>query len=112
MKERKLRQPPVSMAQAFVNGKIQPGKVEVSLKPTCPYCRRTQELLSLLPFKQGHLEFVHIIATGDSNKIQDYLQQLMGARMVPLVFISKESLPGGRTWGYLTPAAATVCLKF
>ncbi|XP_047640288.1 glutaredoxin-1-like [Phacochoerus africanus] len=82
------------MAQAFVNGKIQPGKVEVSLKPTCPYCRRTQELLSLLPFKQGHLEFVHIIATGDSNKIQDYLQQLMGARMVPLVFISKECVGG------------------
>ncbi|EPY73385.1 glutaredoxin (thioltransferase)-like protein [Camelus ferus] len=68
------------MAQAFVNSKIQPGKVVVFIKPTCPYCRRTQELLSQLPFKQGLLEFVDITATGDTNEIQDYLQQLTGAR--------------------------------
>ena len=73
-----------SMAQAFVNSKIQPGKVVVFIKPTCPYCRKTQELLSQLPFKQGLLEFVDITAAGNISEIQDYLQQLTGARTVSL----------------------------
>uniref|UniRef100_A0A8C2RMZ2 Glutaredoxin domain-containing protein n=1 Tax=Capra hircus TaxID=9925 RepID=A0A8C2RMZ2_CAPHI len=60
------------------------------INPTCPYCRRTQKLVSQLPFKQGLLEFVDITANGDTNEIQDYLQQLTGARTVPRVFISKE----------------------
>ncbi|XP_021795253.1 glutaredoxin-1 isoform X2 [Papio anubis] len=68
------------MAQEFVNGKIQPGKVVVFIKPTCPYCRRAQEILSQLPIKQGLLEFVDITATNHTNEIQDYLQQLTGAR--------------------------------
>ena len=88
------------MAQAFMNSKIQSGKVVVFIKPTCPYCRRTQELLSQLPFKQGLLEFVGIQilyligAIGDTTEIQDYLQQLTGARTVPRVFIRKECIGG------------------
>uniref|UniRef100_A0A8C2RTT2 Glutaredoxin domain-containing protein n=1 Tax=Capra hircus TaxID=9925 RepID=A0A8C2RTT2_CAPHI len=58
------------------------------INPTCPYCRRTQKLVSQLPFKQGLLEFVDITANGDTNEIQDYLQQLTGARTVPRVFIT------------------------
>ncbi|XP_055285411.1 glutaredoxin-1 [Moschus berezovskii] len=84
----------VSMAQAFVNSKIQPGKVVVFIKPTCPYCKKTQELLSQLPFKQGLLEFVDITANGDTSEIQDYLQQLTGARTVPRVFIGEECIGG------------------
>ena len=86
--------PPVSMAQASVNSKVQPGKVVVFIKPTCPFCRKTQKLLSQLPFKEGLLEFVNITATRDSSKIQDYLQQLMGARTVSRVFIGKECIGG------------------
>ncbi|XP_040108140.1 glutaredoxin-1-like [Oryx dammah] len=82
------------MAQAFVKSKIQSGKVVVFIKPTCPYCRRTQELLSQLPFKQGLLEFVDITANSDTNEIQDYLQQLTEARTVPRVFIGKECIGG------------------
>lgn len=85
---------PVSMAQEFVNGKIQCGKVVVFIKPTCPYCRKTQEILSQLPFKQGLLEFVDITATNNTNAIQDYLQQLTGARTVPRVFIGKDCIGG------------------
>ena len=87
-------QPPVSMTQTFVNRKIQPGKVVVFIKPICPYCRKTQELLSQLPFKEGLLEFVNITATSYTNEIQDYLQLLTGARTVPQVFISKECIGG------------------
>ncbi|ELR53865.1 hypothetical protein M91_17305 [Bos mutus] len=82
------------MAQAFVNSKIQPGKVVVFIKPTCPFCRKTQELLSQLPFKQGLLEFVGITAAGNTSEIQDYLQQLTGARTVPQVFIGQECIGG------------------
>uniref|UniRef100_A0A4X1SP07 Glutaredoxin-1 n=1 Tax=Sus scrofa TaxID=9823 RepID=A0A4X1SP07_PIG len=88
------KSPPVSMAQAFVNSKMQPGKVVVFIKPTCPYCRKTQELLSQLPFKEGLLEFVDITTTSDTNEIQDYLQHLRGAKTVPRFFISKESIGG------------------
>ena len=87
-----------SMAQAFVNSNIQSGKVVVFIRPTCPYGRGTQDLPSQLPFKQGHLESVNITANGNTNEIQDYLQQLTGARMVPRVFIGKEWIGiGGST---------------
>ncbi|XP_052015736.1 glutaredoxin-1 [Apodemus sylvaticus] len=82
------------MAQEFVNCKIQSGKVVVFIKPTCPYCRKTQEVLSQLPFKQGLLEFVDITATSNTDAIQDYLQQLTGARTVPRVFIGKDCIGG------------------
>ncbi|XP_037009739.2 glutaredoxin-1 [Artibeus jamaicensis] len=82
------------MAQEFVNSKIRPGKVVVFIKPTCPYCRQAQELLVQFPFRQGALEFVDITATRDPDKIQDYLQQLTGARTVPRVFIGEECIGG------------------
>ncbi|XP_020042128.2 glutaredoxin-1 [Castor canadensis] len=82
------------MAQEFVNAKIQPGKVVVFIKPSCPYCRKTQEILSQLPFKQGLLEFVDITATSHTSEIQDYLKQLTGARTVPRVFIGKDCIGG------------------
>lgn len=82
------------MAQAFVNGKIQSGKVVVFIKPTCPYCRKTQEILSQLPFREGFLEFVDITATSNTSEIQDYLQQLTGARTVPRVFIGRDCIGG------------------
>ncbi|XP_037693355.1 glutaredoxin-1-like [Choloepus didactylus] len=82
------------MAQEFVNSKIHPGKVVVFIKPTCPYCRKTQEILCQMPFKQGLLEFVDITGTSDTNAIQDYFQQLTGARTVPQVFIGKDCIGG------------------
>ncbi|XP_062937433.1 glutaredoxin-1-like [Cynocephalus volans] len=82
------------MAHEFVNSKIHQGKVVVFIKPTCPYCKKIQEILSQLPFKQGVLEFVNITATDDVNEIQDYLLQLTGARTVPRVFIGKNCIGG------------------
>ncbi|XP_004470710.1 glutaredoxin-1 [Dasypus novemcinctus] len=82
------------MAEEFVNSKIHPGKVVVFIKPTCPYCRKSQEILYQMPIKQGLLEFVDITATSDTNAIQAYLQQLTGARTVPRVFIGKDCIGG------------------
>nr|KAF6489523.1 glutaredoxin [Molossus molossus] len=78
----------------FVNSNIQPGKVVVFIKPTCPYCRQTKDFLSQLSFKPGALIFVDITATGDTERIQDYLQQITGARTVPRVFIGQECIGG------------------
>uniref|UniRef100_A0A2I2ZM88 Glutaredoxin-1 n=1 Tax=Gorilla gorilla gorilla TaxID=9595 RepID=A0A2I2ZM88_GORGO len=64
-----------------------PGKLVVFINPTCPYCWKTQEILSQLPIKQGLLEVV-VVA------IQDYLKQLTGARTVPRVFIGKDCTGG------------------
>lgn len=47
---------PVSVAQWFVNCKFPSGKVVVFIQPTCPYCRKTQEILSQLPFKPGLMD--------------------------------------------------------
>ncbi|XP_006885435.1 PREDICTED: glutaredoxin-1 [Elephantulus edwardii] len=82
------------MAQEFVNSKIHPGKVVVFIKPTCPYCKKTQNILNHLPFKPGLLEFVDITATPDTSAIQDYLQQLTGARTVPRVFLGNDCIGG------------------
>uniref|UniRef100_A0A2I3GGR2 Glutaredoxin-1 n=1 Tax=Nomascus leucogenys TaxID=61853 RepID=A0A2I3GGR2_NOMLE len=79
------------MAQECVNCKIQPGKVVVFIKPTCPFCRRTQKILSQLPIKQGLLEFVDFTATSHTNEIH-YLEQLTGARTGPRVFIGKDCI--------------------
>uniref|UniRef100_A0AAA9TJ71 Glutaredoxin-1 n=1 Tax=Bos taurus TaxID=9913 RepID=A0AAA9TJ71_BOVIN len=102
-----------SMAQAFVNSKIQPGKVVVFIKPTCPYCRKTQELLSQLPFKQGLLEFVDITAAGNISEIQDYLQQLTGARTyVPSVLGEDPLVPdpsGSLFWAGFFTASQPFC---
>nr|XP_035940345.1 glutaredoxin-1 isoform X1 [Halichoerus grypus] len=87
------------MAQEFVNSKIQPRKVVVFIKPACPYCRRTQELLSELPFKQGALEFVDITATSDTSKIQDYLATLTGARTLETLRFLEEGA-GARRGGH------------
>uniref|UniRef100_A0A8D2DBP2 Glutaredoxin domain-containing protein n=1 Tax=Sciurus vulgaris TaxID=55149 RepID=A0A8D2DBP2_SCIVU len=56
--------------------------------------RKTQEILSQVPFKQGLLEFVDITATSDTNEIQDYLQQLTGTRTIPWVFIGTDCIGG------------------
>ncbi|XP_049709171.1 glutaredoxin-1-like [Elephas maximus indicus] len=82
------------MAQEFVNSRIQPRKVVVFIKATCPYCRKTQEILSQLPFKQRLLEFVDITATTDTIVTQGYLQQLIGARTVPQVCMAKDCIGG------------------
>ncbi|CAD7693271.1 unnamed protein product [Nyctereutes procyonoides] len=82
------------MAQAFVSSRLQPGKVVVFVKPTCPYCRRAQELLGALPFRPGALEIVDITAAGDTGSIQDYLEKLTGARTVPRVFIGRDCIGG------------------
>lgn len=70
------------MAQEFVKAKIKGDKVVVFLKPTCPYCVRAKDVLSKYSFKSGHLELIDISGLDNMGAIQDYLQQITGARTV------------------------------
>ncbi|KAL7854063.1 hypothetical protein AOLI_G00209070 [Acnodon oligacanthus] len=83
------------MAQEFVKAKIKGDKVVVFLKPTCPYCVQARDVLAKYKFKEGHLEFIDISGRDDMGSIQDYLQQITGARTVPRVFIGEECIGGG-----------------
>ncbi|KAK3555657.1 hypothetical protein QTP86_025742, partial [Hemibagrus guttatus] len=68
------------MAQEFVQARIKGDKVVVFLKPTCPYCVLAKDLLSKYSFKPGHLEFIDISGRDNMGAIQDYFQQITGAR--------------------------------
>ncbi|TSK72111.1 Glutaredoxin-1 [Bagarius yarrelli] len=83
------------MAQEFVQAQIKGDKVVVFLKPTCSYCTLAKDVLSKYSFKSGHLEFIDISGRNNMGAIQDYLQQITGARTVPRVFIGKECIGGG-----------------
>ncbi|XP_054571029.1 glutaredoxin-1 isoform X2 [Eptesicus fuscus] len=71
---------PTCTAQEFVDSHLKPGRMVVFMKPTCSFCKRTEELLCQYPFKKESLVFVDITVTRNTEKVQDYLQHLTGAR--------------------------------
>ncbi|KAL1253257.1 hypothetical protein QQF64_017950 [Cirrhinus molitorella] len=79
----------------FVKAQIKGDKVVVFLKPSCPYCILAKDVLSKYKFKSGHLEWIDISGRSDMGSIQDYLQQITGARTVPRVFIGEQCIGGG-----------------
>uniref|UniRef100_G1PY41 Glutaredoxin domain-containing protein n=1 Tax=Myotis lucifugus TaxID=59463 RepID=G1PY41_MYOLU len=81
-------------AQEFVDSHLKPGRVAVFIKSTFPYCGQPEELLCQYPFKKESLVFVDITVTGNTERVQDYLQHLTGARRVPLMFIGEECIGG------------------
>lgn len=66
----------------FVKAQIKGDKVVVFLKPSCPYCVLAKDVLSKYKFKDGQLQLVDISGRSDMGNIQDYLQQITGARTV------------------------------
>ncbi|KAF4098781.1 glutaredoxin-1 [Onychostoma macrolepis] len=79
----------------FVKAQIKGDKVVVFLKPSCPYCVLAKDVLSKYKFKSGHLELIDISGRSDMGSMQDYLQQITGARTVPRVFIGEQCIGGG-----------------
>ncbi|XP_048876818.1 glutaredoxin-1 [Brienomyrus brachyistius] len=83
------------MAQEFVQSHIKGNKVVLFMKPPCPYCVMAKEVLLKYNFKPGHFEMIDISGRNDMGSIQDYLQQITGARTVPRVFIGEKCVGGG-----------------
>lgn len=70
------------MAQQFVQSRIKGDKVVLFVKPTCSFCHTAQKVLSGYKFKPGRLDCVDIGGRSDTGAIQDYFQELTGARTV------------------------------
>lgn len=85
---------PTCTAEEFVDSHIKPGRMVLFMKPTCPFCRQAEELLCQYPFKRDSLLIVDITVTRNTERIQDYFQQLTGARTVPRIFIGNECIGG------------------
>ncbi|XP_067279703.1 glutaredoxin-1 [Pseudorasbora parva] len=79
----------------FVKAQIKGDKVVVFLKPSCPYCVLAKDVLSKYNFKDGQFDLIDISGRSDMGSIQDYLQQITGARTVPRVFIGEKCIGGG-----------------
>ncbi|XP_078070893.1 glutaredoxin-1 [Mustelus asterias] len=79
----------------YVESKIQPDKVVLFIKATCPYCISAQDVLKGYNFKEDRLQIYDITGHSQMKDIQDCLQKKTGARTVPRVFIGTECVGGG-----------------
>lgn len=79
------------MAQAFVQQAISKSPVAIFTKSHCPFCTKVKNVLAgqKIKFTEHTIE-----SRPDMNEIQDYLQQITGARTVPRVFIGGKSVGG------------------
>ncbi|XP_051876106.1 glutaredoxin-1 [Pristis pectinata] len=83
------------MAQEYVDKKIQPDKVVLFVRGSCPYCVLAKNVLENFDFKQDRLQIYDITDHPEMREIQNYLENITGARTVPRVFIGTECVGGG-----------------
>lgn len=57
-------------------------QVVVFSKSYCPYCNKAKKALNSFPLKNDAIEVIEINKRNDCEEIQDYMQQLTGARYV------------------------------
>ncbi len=79
------------MAQVFVQQAISKSPVTIFTKAHCPFCIKVKNVLSgqKISFADHAID-----SRPDMNEIQDYLQEITGARTVPRVFIGGKSIGG------------------
>merc|ERR1712154_119756 len=84
---------PISEAtKTFVNSQIQSNSVLMFSKSYCPYCTKAKSALNSIP---ATFKSIELDTRQDMDEIQDYLQQLTGARSVPRVFVNGQFYGGG-----------------
>ena len=78
------------MSQKFVSDLIK-APVAMITKSHCPWCAKAKQL-----FDSESVSYVHkdIDKEANCDAIQDYLQELTGARTVPRVFIGGKCIGG------------------
>jgi glutaredoxin 3 len=79
----------------FVDSFIANNKVAMFSKSYCPYCHKAKDAINSFKIKPGTYEVVELDKRDDCQDVQDYLQQLTGARSVPRVFIGGKFIGGG-----------------
>mmetsp|Transcript_6430 Transcript_6430/g.5282 ORF Transcript_6430/g.5282 Transcript_6430/m.5282 type:complete len:136 (+) Transcript_6430:55-462(+) len=76
----------------FVDDEIAGNKVVVFSKSYCPHCKKAKAALDSIGVEYKVIE---LDGRKDCNAIQDYLNELTGARTVPRVFINGKCIGGG-----------------
>ncbi|EER09299.1 glutaredoxin, putative [Perkinsus marinus ATCC 50983] len=86
--------PPVDIEQVkkFVDGEIADNKVMVFSKSYCPHCKKAKSALNSIG---AEYKVVELDGRSDCAAIQDYLNEITGARTVPRVFIDGKCIGGG-----------------
>ncbi|KAF4671220.1 hypothetical protein FOL47_001666 [Perkinsus chesapeaki] len=79
-------------AKKLVDDEIAGNKVVVFSKSYCPHCKKAKAALDSIGVEYKVIE---LDGRGDCDTIQDYLNQLTGARTVPRVFIDGKCIGGG-----------------
>ena len=79
------------MASAFVQGIVKQNPVAVFAKSYCPYCAKAKQLLES---QKVDFYYADLDQNPDMNKIQEYFQELTGAKTVPRVFIGGTCIGG------------------
>lgn len=70
----------MSAVKQFVDNLLATKKVVVFSKSYCPYCARAKTALQTYNLSPEVLEWLEIEKRDDCNEIQDYMQELTGAR--------------------------------
>ena len=85
----------MSFGKDCVDCLLRTKKVVVISKTGCPYCVEVKQTLASYKIKMGCLAVLEIDTRGDGDEIQDYMEQVTGARTVPRVFIDGVCVGGG-----------------
>jgi len=79
----------------LVSDLLKSKKVVVISKSYCPFCVKAKKVLGNYKLDPANFEWLDIENRGDCDEIQNYCQQITGARSVPRVFISGKCIGGG-----------------
>ncbi|KAF4740696.1 hypothetical protein FOZ62_022845 [Perkinsus olseni] len=85
---------PISIEEVkkFVDDEIRQNNVMVFSKSYCPHCKRAKNALNSIG---ADYKVVELDGRPDCAAIQDYLNEITGARTVPRVFIDGKCIGGG-----------------
>ncbi|KAF4707528.1 hypothetical protein FOZ62_020147, partial [Perkinsus olseni] len=76
----------------LVDDEIKQNRVMVFSKSYCPHCKRAKNALNSIG---AEYKVVELDGRPDCAAIQDYLNEITGARTVPRVFIDGKCIGGG-----------------
>lgn len=82
--------------QQIKNG-VKSSPVFMVSKSYCPNCNRAKEILNNYSIDKSTYKVVEIDNDPEMEQIQDYMEQLTGARTVPRVFIGSKCVGGGES---------------
>ena len=81
-----------SSSQVFLDETVANNSVVIFSKTTCSFCDKAKEVFDALGVGYRTVE---LDRRGDCAQLQDYLNQMTGARTVPRVFVDGDCIGGG-----------------